>query len=231
MSLDWYPQGITTSADAGADGQYEGKTVILTSWYYSGSGDNKGVRVSFVDYANPSAPRYRHVLLVEPYTDATGSPNFRAVPMPAGGIVWYGHYLYVADTRGGFRVFDDGYVHGREAYQVDIPLMQGATAVGGTFYVSASRGASTPGAVYTFTRTSGPTARAGALPPGPTEAVRVWQRMEQFSKGQPPEFLSTHPSHGTRIKQLQARMPEALIHYQNAQPVRAAELPRISGRR
>jgi hypothetical protein len=101
MSLDWYPQGITTSADASADGQDEGKTVIRTSWYYSGSGDNKGVRVSFVDYANPSAPRYRHVLLVEPYTDATGNPNFRAVPMPAGGIVWYGHYLYVADTWGG----------------------------------------------------------------------------------------------------------------------------------
>ena len=89
---------VTTSADASADGQYEGKTVILTSWYYRGPGVNKGVRVSFVDYANPSAPRYRHVLLVEPYTDAPGNPNFRTVPVHAGGIVWYGHYLYVADT-------------------------------------------------------------------------------------------------------------------------------------
>jgi predicted Zn-dependent protease len=63
----------------------------------------------------------------------------------------------------------------------------------------------------------------------PTEAVRVWQRMEQASEGQPPEFLSTHPSHGTRIKQLEAWMPEALTHYQKAQPTPPAELPPISG--
>lgn len=50
----------------------------------------------------------------------------------------------------------------------------------------------------------------------PEEAVRVWQRMEQASSGQPPEFLSTHPSHGTRIRQLQEWMPEALGYYRQA---------------
>jgi hypothetical protein len=44
-TTDWYPQGITTSADASANGQYEGNTVVLASWYYSGSGNNKGARV------------------------------------------------------------------------------------------------------------------------------------------------------------------------------------------
>jgi hypothetical protein len=106
----WYPQGITTSVDASPDGEYEGKTVVLTSWYYRGSGTNKGGRVSFVNYAHPSAPPYRHVLLVEPYTDATGHPNFRAVPVHAGGMFWYGYYLYVADTWGGFRVFDTRHI-------------------------------------------------------------------------------------------------------------------------
>jgi hypothetical protein len=62
--------------------------------------------VSFVDYARPVRPRYRHVLLVEPYRDRAGNPSFRAVPVHAGGIAWYGHYLYVADTYAGFRVFD-----------------------------------------------------------------------------------------------------------------------------
>jgi hypothetical protein len=109
-TTEWYPQGITTSADASPDGEYQGKTVVLISWYYSGSGDNKGVRVSFVDDANPSAPSYRHVLLVEPYKDAAGNPNFRAVPVHAGGIFWYGYYLYVADTWGGFRVFDTRHI-------------------------------------------------------------------------------------------------------------------------
>jgi predicted Zn-dependent protease len=48
----------------------------------------------------------------------------------------------------------------------------------------------------------------------PREAIALWQRMEQASNGQkPPEFLSTHPSEGRRIDQLQKFMPEALTYY------------------
>jgi hypothetical protein len=283
-TTDWYPQGITTSADASPEGEYQGKTVVLTSRHYTGSGDDKGVRVSFVDYADPSAPRYRHVLLVEPYEDAAGNPNFRAVPMHAGGIFWYGHFLYAADTWGGLRVFDtrhiwrvstgdkrevgrqpdgsyhahdyayalpqalafaasttggypdlrysavslhrtsspqsvivpeydaggrgtrvvrypidqstlllkpseDGYVHGSEAYRVDIPSMQGATAIAGKFHVSSSRGKRMQGSVYTFTRTSGPTEHPRALPQGP-EDLAYWPSKDQLWT------LAEHP--GTR---------------------------------
>jgi predicted Zn-dependent protease len=54
-------------------------------------------------------------------------------------------------------------------------------------------------------------AKAGYDPRG---AVEFWQRMEQASRGgAPPEFLSTHPSHGTRIKQIEQWIPEALTHY------------------
>ena len=59
----------------------------------------------------------------------------------------------------------------------------------------------------------------------PQEAVRVWQRMQEMSKSQPPEFLSTHPNHGTRIKQLQNWMPEALAHYRPREGDVVAELP------
>ncbi len=44
----------------------------------------------------------------------------------------------------------------------------------------------------------------------PTEAPRLWERMAAASKGSPPEFASTHPSHDTRIRQLNEWMPEAL---------------------
>ena len=65
----------------------------------------------------------------------------------------------------------------------------------------------------------------------PHEAVRVWQRMEQMSHGQqPPEFLSTHPGHETRIKRLTEKMPEALVHYQQASKTPAAQLPPIDSR-
>lgn len=258
-TADWYPQGISTTADAYGDGQYEGRTAIFTSWYYAGSGTDKGVRVSFVDYSG--TPKYRHVLLVEPYTNSAGQPDFRPVTVHAGGIFTYGYYLYVADTSGGFRAFDlrhiwsvktgdetkigrqsdgsyqafnyayvlpqaltfadsttngvtqlrfsaasldrtstpdsvivpeynadgtgtrvvrfpidytdrkfaessDGYTHGSEAYQVNIASMQGATAINGKFYVSASAGSGTRGSLYTFTASAGPAKHATALPIG-----------------------------------------------------------------
>ncbi len=48
----------------------------------------------------------------------------------------------------------------------------------------------------------------------PREAIPLWQRMEKASEGQhPPEFLSTHPSEGRRIQQLEKLMPEALQYY------------------
>jgi predicted Zn-dependent protease len=63
----------------------------------------------------------------------------------------------------------------------------------------------------------------------PREAVHVWERMERAGGAQPPEFLSTHLSHGTRIADLQSWMPEALELYAKATPAPAApELPRRS---
>jgi predicted Zn-dependent protease len=48
----------------------------------------------------------------------------------------------------------------------------------------------------------------------PQEAVAFWQRMAANKQGQaPPEFLSTHPSDETRIKDLQEHMPEAMKYY------------------
>lgn len=45
----------------------------------------------------------------------------------------------------------------------------------------------------------------------PREAIGLWERMGEASRGgAPPEFMSTHPSHATRIQQLQSWMPEAL---------------------
>lgn len=56
-------------------------------------------------------------------------------------------------------------------------------------------------------------ARAGY---DPRESIKFWQRMEASSKGQPPQLLSDHPSHGTRIQQLEAWMPGALEEYNRA---------------
>jgi predicted Zn-dependent protease len=48
----------------------------------------------------------------------------------------------------------------------------------------------------------------------PHEAIGLWERMEKASNGQaPPEFLSTHPSSGRRIDQLNKYMDEAMRYY------------------
>jgi predicted Zn-dependent protease len=58
-------------------------------------------------------------------------------------------------------------------------------------------------------------ARAGY---DPREAIGFWQRMAEAagSRGQPPEFASTHPSHGTRVDRLKEEMPRALEEFQKA---------------
>lgn len=106
----WIPQGLSGSADATASGVVNGRSVIVVAWYYDidkdpGSTQKKGVRVAFVDVTNPAKPTYRFALLVEPKGTAA-APDFAPVNIHAGGIVWFGDSLYVADTTHGFRVFD-----------------------------------------------------------------------------------------------------------------------------
>ena len=65
----------------------------------------------------------------------------------------------------------------------------------------------------------------------PRESVGLWERMAQMSGGGgPAEFLSTHPSHDTRIEQLKSWMPEAMAIYQKKPAVPAAFLPAVGGR-
>jgi predicted Zn-dependent protease len=49
-------------------------------------------------------------------------------------------------------------------------------------------------------------ARAGF---DPAASVTLWENMAAVGGGQPPEFMSTHPSHGSRIAGLEGRMAEA----------------------
>jgi predicted Zn-dependent protease len=65
----------------------------------------------------------------------------------------------------------------------------------------------------------------------PQEAVRVWERMESMGGGkQPSEFMSTHPSHGTRIQQLTEWMPEARALYEAAPKAPVSDLPAVGSR-
>jgi len=62
-------------------------------------------------------------------------------------------------------------------------------------------------------------ARAGY---DPRAAIAVWQKMSKYAqgagRGQPPQFLSTHPSHQSRIKEIEANLPRVLPLYQKKAP-------------
>ncbi|GAB3813670.1 hypothetical protein [Micromonospora zhanjiangensis] len=107
----WFPQGITTTADAFGSRVYEGAQAVAVTWYKRTSKtDEKAIqaRISLApaEGYQTGTNRYRHVLLVEP----TGSDNFAQIPCHAGGAMWYGHLLYVACSST-IRVFDWDYLH------------------------------------------------------------------------------------------------------------------------
>jgi predicted Zn-dependent protease len=56
-------------------------------------------------------------------------------------------------------------------------------------------------------------ARAGY---DPRAAVTLWRKMAAASQGQPPQFLSTHPGHGSRIREIEASLPKVMPLYEKA---------------
>ncbi|WP_433250421.1 hypothetical protein [Actinomadura nitritigenes] len=105
----WIPQGVSTVSDSVDDESWNGNRAVMVSWYYDNSDGkdpnpgelwtNKGVRLTVL---NPDTKKYKHILLVEP---TTGPGMYKPVQVHAGGIVWYGRKIYIADTKNGLREF------------------------------------------------------------------------------------------------------------------------------
>lgn len=88
----WWPQGISSSADATAEGTVEGRRLLVVAWY---SPAGHGCRVTFVDL---DSLRYQHVTVVR--------PDLSPVQVHAGGVVWCGRRLHLAATAKGFVTCD-----------------------------------------------------------------------------------------------------------------------------
>lgn len=129
-SARWWPQGITSSADASPSEVYDGRSVLVTTSYSKVVGGlDKGCRISVVDLTDPGRVRYRHVLLVVAVPEDDGRVGLRPVHAHAGGAVWHGSFLHVAATAKGFYTFslDDIVPVGG----TDRPTLLGALASGG----------------------------------------------------------------------------------------------------
>ena len=102
-TTQWWPQGISTSADASGTENVEGRRMFAVTWYAKDLGEGgQGSRVTFVDR---DGLRYRHVLLVVPRLARDGSLQVHPLRVHAGGVVWCGDYLHVAATARGFMTF------------------------------------------------------------------------------------------------------------------------------
>lgn len=95
----WWPQGISTTADASGTEDVHGRALLMTTWYCKSiPGGHQGSRITLVDL---DTLRYRHILLVRPSRSLLGQPTVRPLQIHAGGVVWAGDHLHVAATRRG----------------------------------------------------------------------------------------------------------------------------------
>lgn len=156
--------------------------------------------------------------------------------MPGGKVAFYTGILPVTKDENGMAVVMAHEIahivanHGRErisqtlAAQTGLSLAaiaagQGGSSLTGDMILQAA-GVGTNLGLLKFSRTHEHEAdqlglyfmaMAGYDPQG---AVSFWERMTATSNGQePPEFLSTHPSYGTRISRLKKNMPRAMEYY------------------
>ena len=150
--------------------------------------------------------------------------------MPGGKIVFYTGILPIAQSETGVAAIM-GVAHALANHgqqRMSAGLIQQLGAVGVVvatgnesrekqeMFMQAYGAASTLGGMLPFSRSHETEAdRIGlylmaVAGYNPDEASELWKRMKANSGGQaPPEFLSTHPSHDTRIQNLQKLAPQA----------------------
>lgn len=165
------------------------------------------------------------------------SPDVNAWCMPGGKVAIYTGILPVTKNDAGLATVMGHEIahaiakHSNERYSQQM-IAQGLGAVVGAAVTKSEAGMSV------FNQVFGIGTQAGVLLPmsrkqeseadrlgltfmamagyNPAEAISFWQRMAAKSNGQaPPEFLSTHPSDATRIRDIQKYLPEANKYYKN----------------
>lgn len=166
--------------------------------------------------------------------------------LPGGKVAVYTGILPVAETTAGLAVVMGHEIahalarHGAERMSQGMIAQLGGTLLGaslgdsqsGQMILAAYGLGAQYGVLLPYSRTQESEAdhiglmlmaRAGY---DPREAIAFWQRMDEATRasGAPPEFLSTHPGHDTRIRQLSGWMPEATRLYEQSPRARVAPL-------
>lgn len=154
--------------------------------------------------------------------------------MPGGKVVVYTGLLPVTETEEGLAVVMGHEIAHAVARHGNQRMSQGMLIQFGGAVLSTAVSQKPAETQYLFNQAYGITTGLGALSYSrkheteadkmglifaamagynPEAAVDFWRRMSQSGGQKPPQFLSTHPSDETRIRDLQAFMPEAKKYY------------------
>jgi len=164
--------------------------------------------------------------------------------LPGGKMAVYTGILPVAETEAGLAVVMGHEIshatarHGTEALTRSMGLEFALAMISGTTSAGGAAGNEEVIALGTNLLLQLPMGRGAELEADqkglevmaragydPREATRFWERMGALGGDAPPEWLSTHPSHGSRIGQLEELMPAAIAIYERSPAREGAPLP------
>ncbi|MEU3661577.1 hypothetical protein AB0E77_17745 [Streptomyces sp. NPDC032940] len=183
----WRPGAVTTSQDAGADGRWGSRRVVLSAWSRDDgtSGASGPARVSFVDADTPGRPAYTSALLAVP---VDGGRDYRALASPVSGMVWYRDKLLVtagAGDRNALYVYDVDRIQRATADADAVGRVPGGWAAYGHRYVlpavASYRLAGTPDAArpaaLSLDRGTAPEGLVASeyVPDGADRPTRLWR--------------------------------------------------------
>lgn len=159
------------------------------------------------------------------------SKDINAWCMPGGKVAVYTGILPVTKTDAGLAtVMGHEIAHAIAAHSSERASQMAAAQIGGGVLGAATGGSEAIGQLYglggqlallKYSRNQESEAdRLGLIfmamaGYNPASAIDFWERMAAAKQGggAPPEFLSTHPSDETRIRNIQKRLPEAQKYY------------------
>jgi predicted Zn-dependent protease len=170
-----------------------------------------------------------------------------AFALPGGKVAVYtGIFPIARDTAGLAAIIGHEVSHAIARHGAE-RMSQGVLAQIAATGVAVSLGSQTPGVRNAVMQAFGLGVQVGAILPfgraqeseadhiglilmakagyDPSAALALWQRFEEAGRAGPPEFLSTHPSYGTRIQQITQWLPEARQHYQASNTAPVVGLP------
>jgi predicted Zn-dependent protease len=173
-----------------------------------------------------------------------------AFALPGGKVAVYtGIFPIARDTAGLAAVLAHEVAHALARHGAE-RMSQGLVAELAATGLAVGLGGQTPGAQEAIMQAFGLGVQVGAILPfgraqeseadhiglilmaqagyDPTAALEIWRRFEQTGQAGAPEFLSTHPSYGTRISQIAEWLPEARQHFRPQSAAAVKPLPGVA---